>query len=150
MEAALGGVKTISLSYAYESRVHNPAHISMASKIGAQLCKYLYENWDPRVQVYTVNIPLLDSLSEHTKIIYTDILENSWTSVFVPWDEYALRKAHGEYEDESHVDLATDSSLRDENRVQFKWKPDFAAAEKTFQASRPGTDAWALNHGMIR
>lgn len=150
MEAALNGKKTISVSYGFESRQHNPAHIAMASKIAAKLCKYLYENWDSRVQVYTVNIPLQDSLNENTKIVFTDILNNQWNSVFVPWDEYEARKQRGEYDTDKHPDLASDGGNRDERLVQFKWKPDFPTAEKTFAASPPGTDAWALREGMIR
>lgn len=128
MEAALCGVKSISISYAFETRIHNPAHITQAAKLSVKLVDYLYKNWNKETDLYSVNIPLCDQLNDNTKILYTQLLNNRWTSVFEP-----QRDEQG---------LAT----------QFNWKPDFAHVDKTVRDSvkhHPGNDGWVVSQGMI-
>jgi tubulin---tyrosine ligase len=79
MEGAVCGKKSIALSYAFFNRDHDPKIIRGASLISVRLIKYLFENWTPGVDLYTINVPLLEGIdSEKTKIIYTDILQNYW------------------------------------------------------------------------
>jgi tubulin--tyrosine ligase len=130
MEAALCGVKSISISYAFESRLHNPAHISQAAKSSVRLCQYLYDNWQEPVQVYSVNIPLCDELNDNTKVLYTHILENKWGAAF-----------------EAHDDS------RESELVQFKWRPDFGGVDRTVRESEhvnPGNDGLVVSQGLIR
>lgn len=128
MEAALCNVKSISISYAFETRVHNPAHITEAAKLSVKLVQHLYNNWNNNVDVYSVNVPLCNSLSDNTRIVYTQLLNNKWKSVFEP------------QRDESG--LAT----------RFNWKPDFAHVDKTVRDSaehHPGNDGLVVSQGMI-
>lgn len=121
MEAALCGVKSIGLSYAYETRKHEFRVIDEASKLSVKLIEYLYNNWGETeshnsaaatalssdikhksveeqgqakkdVQLYSVNVPLVDTLSaDNTRIMYTHILQNQWGPVFEPWEQYEHR-----------------------------------------------------------
>lgn len=94
MEGALCGVKSIGVSFAHEDRDIVPPRITEGCKIAAKLMKHLWDNWDKEAQLYSVNIPLTDSLQEgETKIFYTHILENTWGAVFEPWEEYEKREA---------------------------------------------------------
>lgn len=94
MEGALCGVKSIGLSFAYDDRKHVPAHITEASRVSVKLIKYLYENWDKEAQLYSINVPLTAELSDNTRILYTNILENTWGANFEPWTDYEKRQAH--------------------------------------------------------
>lgn len=94
MEAALCQVKAIGVSFGYDDHTHVPSRIIEACKISAKLIKYLYENWDKEAQLYSINVPLCESLAEgSTRILYTNILENTWGANFEPWEEYEKRQA---------------------------------------------------------
>lgn len=105
MEAALCGVKSIGLSYAYETRVHDHAIIDEASKLSVKLIDYLYNNWDTKdgVQLYSVNVPLVKSLNDQTRILYAHILQNQWGPVFEPFEDYEHRIEQGEEDNEIHI-----------------------------------------------
>lgn len=106
MEAAVCGAKAIALSYAFFDRNHDPDIINGASALSARIIEHLYNHWDPDVHLYSVNVPLVDDVAGK-KILYTDILQNTWrsgscfTSIPVPDDadatadevEAAMRRA---------------------------------------------------------
>lgn len=115
MEAALCGVKSIGISYAYETRAHNHAIIDQASKLGVQLIEHLYNNWDKGVQLYSVNVPLVDSLSDDTRILYAHILQNQWGPVFEPWEDYEKRIEEGVEDSEVHIGVPVKRSPNEED-----------------------------------
>lgn len=79
MEAAVCGAKSIALSYAFFDRNHDASIISAASALSTKLIQHLWDNWDPRAQLYSVNVPLIEGV-ENRKVLYTDMLQNTWKS----------------------------------------------------------------------
>lgn len=79
MEAAVCGAKSIALSYAFFDRNHDATIISAASALSTKLIQHLWDHWDECVQLYSVNVPLVEGV-ENRKILYTDMLQNTWKS----------------------------------------------------------------------
>ncbi|KAF2005588.1 sure-like protein [Amniculicola lignicola CBS 123094] len=79
MEAAVCGVKSIALSYAFFDRNHDPLIISGASSLSVRLIEHLHKNWDTQAHLYSVNVPLVEKVGEK-KILYTSMLQNRWKS----------------------------------------------------------------------
>lgn len=77
MEAAVCGVKAIALSYAFFDRNHDAGIISGASDLSAKLVQYLWDNWDDKTHLYTVNVPLVENVGDR-KILWTHMLQNTW------------------------------------------------------------------------
>lgn len=125
MESATLGVKSVSFSFAfYEKGVHYPEQITEASRLSIKLLNHLLQNWDSEVGVYTVNVPLVSSLGDSTKIQYCPVLDNTWKGTF--------------------------KESKDENgKLIYRWSPDFKGYGETVAKSEPGNDAWCLDHEMI-
>ncbi|CAO2652008.1 Nn.00g002910.m01.CDS01 [Neocucurbitaria sp. VM-36] len=79
MEAAVCGMKSIALSYAFFDRNHDANIITGASELSAKLIQYLWDNWDTNTHLYTINVPLVDKVGER-KILWTNMLQNAWKS----------------------------------------------------------------------
>lgn len=55
-----------------------------------RVIKYLHEHWKAGVDLYTVNVPLLEGVDKpDTKVLYTHMLQNYWSSgsSFEPIDD---------------------------------------------------------------
>ncbi|KAJ9223167.1 hypothetical protein DTO280E4_6891 [Paecilomyces variotii] len=161
MEAAVCGKKAIALSYAFSSRNHDPVVIAEASKHSVRLIEYLCKNWADGVDLYTVNVPLEPGVSEN-KILYTNMLDNRWSSgsCFQATDaeasgegpevqEHKLRLA-GET-GELSANGSADGEPKKKSKIQhkhFKWAPNFADVYRSVEESQPGNDGWAVKEGM--
>ena len=163
LEGAVCGKRSIALSYAFSSRNHDPVVISEASSHSVRLIEYLCQNWADGVDVYNINMPLEPGVSQ-TKIVYTDMLENRWSSgsCFQAVDasladdtpelqEQRLR-AEGE-ETGVTPDLSAGKDPARKPRFEhkhFKWAPNFSDVYRSVQESGPGNDGWAVKEGMTR
>ena len=58
MEGAMCGKKSIALSYAFDSRDHDPEVISAASKLSTKLIEKLVNGWPEDVHLYSINVPI--------------------------------------------------------------------------------------------
>ncbi|ONH69401.1 putative tubulin--tyrosine ligase PBY1, partial [Cyberlindnera fabianii] len=144
MEAALAGIKSIGVSYGFDERVMDAkqvARVQEAAKITVKLVDYLYNDWNGNVDLYSINIPLIDSLKVgKTKIEYAPILENRWKSIF---QEMTPRRV------DSQTDIVDAAST---SKVQFKWKPDFVSVhESVLKSEKEGihNDGLTLHKGNI-
>ena len=175
MEAAVCGVKSIALSYAFFDRNHDAAIISGASELSAKLIQYLYDNWDANTHLYTVNVPLVEGVGAR-KILWTNMLQNSWKSgscfqvVEVPSGaddspadiENQIRKQEeklGKKELRSNNDLLPESKAGSGTATpsgqphmrythkHFKWAPQFKDVYESVENSEPGNDGWAVAQG---
>jgi tubulin--tyrosine ligase len=170
MEAAVCGVKSIALSYAFFDRNHDATIISGASELSAKLIQYLYDNWDPNTHLYTVNVPLVENVGSR-KILWTHMLQNRWKSgscfqvIDAPNEseetpsevENQIRKAEeklGKREllgKEGDVDSGRQTPsgqahIRYTHR-HFKWAPRFKDVYESVEESEPGNDGWAVAQG---
>lgn len=124
MEAVTHGVKAIALSYAFENLNHDYKVLKEAAKISLKLIKKLYKQLkvEPDIDIYSINIPLIDSLKlGQTEIHYAPILKNYWESIYAPVEQPT---EHGE--------------------EQFEWKPDFKRVYKDGLADFQHTDSRVL------
>ena len=108
-------VKAVAVSWAYyDNRKIVPAKLmKMASIRSTQIIAHLFENWDPEVDFYSVNVPLVDELSGSTKIFYAPVWENRWTAIF---NGPHIREPAGN----SQIEDGNES-----NMITFRWAPDF-------------------------
>jgi tubulin--tyrosine ligase len=157
MEAAVCGVKSIALSYAFFDRNHDAAIISDASELSARLIQHLYDKWDSETHLYTVNVPLVDKVGER-KILWTNMLQNTWRSgscfqvIDVPDadSEYQIRKQESRDEPESGSsggDEQLDGKHMRYSHKHFKWAPSFKDVYESVEESAEGNDGWAVANG---
>jgi 5'/3'-nucleotidase SurE len=165
MEAAVCGKRAIAISYAFFDRNHDPDIIAGASKAAVRVVDSLYKQWDPKVGLYTVNIPLLENAQDR-KVIWTKMLQNQWTSgscfteTQVPEEE---DKDANEVEQEIRrsesksgapdLDGVSDAKgggkhLRYAHK-HFKWTPKFKDVYDSVERAGPGNDGWVVKEGMI-
>lgn len=154
LEAAVCKKKAIAVSYAFFSRNHDPEIIAGASKRSVQLIEYLYSNWDSNVDLYSVNVPLVEDV-ENRKIMWTNMLQNYWgpKSCFEEVDdaednaesEETIREQEGSA---SQANAAQHSSGH--KHKHFKWSPRFTDVYQSVEEAGPGNDGWAVKEGYTR
>ncbi|KAI0461494.1 hypothetical protein LJB42_000791 [Komagataella kurtzmanii] len=139
LEGALTGKRAIGLSYSFYTRDHDAKVLKIASELSLKLIKYLYNNWHPEAELYSINVPLKDSLGPDTKAIFAPILENRWGSVFTKVIE-------------SKRDLPEVSDIVDEtvaHKTTFKWTPDFDSVHTSVKESVGLNDGKVVEQGNI-
>jgi len=144
MEGALSGVKAIALSYAFFTRDNDPEIVGSASELSVRLIAHLYDNWPAdKVDLYSINVPLVANLDQ-AKILYTDILANTWGSCFEASDVDAVDENVVEAEDREQRQLKTNK-----RESRWRWKPSFQRVYQSVQDSQPGNDGHAIQHGNV-
>ncbi|KAF2502229.1 sure-like protein [Lophium mytilinum] len=167
MEAAVCGVRSIALSFAFFDRNHDPAIIAAASAHSVKVIDYLAKNWDPNAHLYSVNVPLVEKVGEH-KTLWTEMLQNRWTSgscfqeIEVPEEEdegaeeveMQMRKAEERagkkeqgVEGASGYNTPTGASHVRYTHKHFKWAPRFKDVYQSVEDAEPGNDGWAVKEG---
>ncbi|THC98982.1 hypothetical protein EYZ11_001533 [Aspergillus tanneri] len=161
MEGAACGKRSIALSYAFSSRDHDPVVIAEASRHSVRLIEYLTQNWAEGVDLYTVNVPLEPGVSQN-RILYTQMLDNRWTSgsCFRAVDaavpdidpevrEHELRHQGEKFGVKPVGDVGASNARK--SRIQhkhFQWAPNFSDVYRSVEESQPGNDGWAVKEGM--
>jgi len=154
LEAAICQRKAIALSYAFFNRNHDPEIIAGASKLSVRLIEYLYNNWGDNVDLYTVNVPLVENVGTR-KVLWTKMLQNYWGngSCFqeveddeesANEEEERIREREGGLEPN---DTASSDVTRHKHK-HFKWMPRFSDVYKSVDAAGPGNDGWAVKEGF--
>lgn len=154
MEAAVCKRKAIALSFAFFTRNHDPEIIGGASRIGVKIIEYLYNNWGEGVDLYTVNVPLVEGV-ENRKILWTNMLQNYWGegSCFEEVegkDEDADEEEEKIREREGQQDEAEEKKVVGHTHKHFKWAPRFTDVYKSVDEAGPGNDGWAVREGYSR
>ncbi|KAI9815307.1 MAG: hypothetical protein M1827_002787 [Pycnora praestabilis] len=154
LEGAVCRRKSIALSYAFFSRNHDPGIIARASKLSVKLIEHLYESWGSGVDLYTINVPLVEGV-ERNSIMYTSILHNYWSSGS-SFEELEVDAEDADpREHESQIrseEAASESGSKTHSRHQhkhFKWAPRFSDVYQSVENSAPGNDGWAVKEGYI-
>jgi tubulin---tyrosine ligase len=157
MEAAVCGKKAIALSYAFESREHDPEMIAAASKVSQRLVEKLVQDWPEEVHLYSVNVPLRKSVAD-AKILYTNMLQNRWTTgssfeeveVDEEVDAAEQEKDIREGERNGSIKGEEKGTVARRKQKKFKWAPKFADVHKSVRQAEPGNDGWAVKEGIVR
>ena len=156
MEGAVCGKKSIAISYAFDSRIHDPVVIKEASERSVELIEYLYKNWPEReVDLYTVNVPLRKGVSS-AKIVYADILQNHWSSGS-SYEEVMVNDNDDPVESEQEIRSGEGGSTlqgSEGNTIHrhrhFKWAPNFKDVYDSVTRAGEGSDGWAVKEGIVR
>ncbi|KAI1654804.1 sure-like protein [Daldinia decipiens] len=165
LEAAVCRRKAIALSYAFFSRNHDPTIIDAATRHSVRVIEKLYAQWptDKSVDLYSVNVPLIEGVDEH-KTLWTEMLQNYWGESSVCFEEVEGSVGDEEEEEEriregeeagasGGVDPKTNSEGDETGQTRykhrhFKWAPKFADVYKSVEESPPGNDGWAVKEGF--
>lgn len=133
LEAAVCKRKAIALSYAFFSRNHDPEIIAGASRLSLQIIEYLYKNWSESVDLYSVNVPLVEGVEEK-KIYWTSMLQNYWEagSCFqeVEDEEGDADEAEQEIREREGIPESEGKIARHTHK-HFKWAPRFSDVYKS-------------------
>lgn len=157
MEGAVCGVRSVALSYAFFDRNHDPAVIKGASEVSVRVVQHLFENWAEGVDLYSVNVPLLLGVDgEGTKVLYTNILQNSWT-MGSSFEEVEANDELDPDEREMQIREGGEGAGGSEKKTAvglkhktFQWAPKFADVHKSVEEAPPGNDGWAVKEGHVR
>jgi tubulin---tyrosine ligase len=156
LEASVCGKKAIALSYAFDSREHDPEIIAAASRVSQRLIERLVRDWPEDVHLYSVNVPLRKTVSE-AKIMYTEMLQNRWTSGS-SFEEIEVAEDVDPGEQEKEIREGERNGTNEDDREptarrkqkKFKWAPKFADVHEAVRKAGPGNDGWAVKEGIIR
>jgi broad specificity polyphosphatase/5'/3'-nucleotidase SurE len=164
MEGAVCGKRAIALSYAFSSRNHDPVIIKEASEHSVKVIEHLCANWKDGVDLYSVNVPLEPGVSQN-KVLYTEMLENKWTSgsCFEPADpatgddpelqEQRLRDVGEMTGKKPDADGSTTDKPVGQPRIKhkhFKWAPNFQDVYRSVEEGPAGNDGWVVKEQMTR
>jgi tubulin--tyrosine ligase len=155
LEAAVCRRKAIAISYAFFSRNHDPEIIAGASKISVRVIEYLYNNWGENVDLYSVNVPLVEGVNER-KVLWTAILQNYWKSGScfqeiedeegdANEEEQRIREGEGLSEENG-----SEGSVSRHKHKHFKWSPRFTDVYQSVEEAGPGNDGWVVKDGYTR
>lgn len=134
LEAATCGKRGIALSFGSKDE-QPPATIAAAARLSTRVIEYLYRNWDERVELYNLNVPMREDV-ETRPVRYTRALRNEWTkaSLYAEVVEKVEKQQKGK-----------------SNRIrQFCWDTELSDIKRSLAESPHGTDARTVLDGFTR
>lgn len=159
LEAAVCRKKSIALSYAFDTRNHDPTIIDGASAHSVKVIEKLYAQWptDKSLDLYTVNVPLIEGIAGK-KVLFTHILQNYWAESGTCFDEVEGSVGDAEEEEsriregEENPDAKKVPESKDSGYAHrhFKWAPKLGDVFKSVDESGEGNDGWAVKNGFTR
>ncbi|BCR84139.1 5'/3'-nucleotidase SurE [Aspergillus chevalieri] len=149
LEAANCGKRGIAISFG--SKDPQPAEvIEAAARLGVRVVGHLVRNWDERVELYNLNIPMRGDVEERP-VRYTRALPYYWQKGYlykeIAEGEEGVNGTGHDVEAETEtkkVVSGTSGSLKQRN---FKWAAELSDMKKALQASEEGTDAHTVLDG---
>jgi len=121
-----------------------------ASRLSVQIIEYLYKNWGENVDLYSVNVPLVEGV-ENKKVMWTSMLQNYWGEGSC-FQEVEDEEGNA---DEEEYNIREKEGVPDQNIVRhthkhFKWAPKFSDVYKSVEEAGPGNDGWVVQEGHTR
>lgn len=135
LEGALCGRKAIALSFG-SKEAQPPERIQTACHRAISLVEHLCREWAPGVELYNVNVPMVEAL-EDRPVHYT-------TPSRAYWSKGSLFHAVTPTED-VHDEKKSSSSV-----MQYQWAPEFSDIKRQTEKSVAGEDLWAFKQGYVR
>ncbi|KAL2848070.1 sure-like protein [Aspergillus pseudoustus] len=160
LEAATCGKRGIAVSFG--SKDEQPMEIiQAAARLAVRIIHHLYKNWDERVELYNVNIPMREDV-ETRPVLYTRTLPYYWSRGSL-YAEVAKQETNGMNGTKGHHPENGDKLTNGVNGVNgvtttngdsshfrqrdFKWSAELTDMKKALQASEEGTDAHTVLNG---
>ncbi|KAL2871061.1 5'/3'-nucleotidase SurE [Aspergillus lucknowensis] len=168
LEAATCGKRGIAISFG--SKDEQPMDIiQAAARLAVRIVDHLYKNWDERVELYNLNIPMREDV-ETRPVLYTRTLPYYWARGYlyaeVAGDNLKVHAAvstngttgpdQGGRTVSNGISGVTNGVKATTNGVNpsshfrernFKWAAELTDMKKALQASEEGTDAHAVLNG---
>ncbi|KAI9375687.1 survival protein sure-like phosphatase/nucleotidase [Aspergillus egyptiacus] len=164
LEAATCGKRGIAVSFG--SKDEQPLEIiEAAARLTVRIVHHLVENWDERVELYNLNVPMLLDV-ESRPVLYTRTLPYYWSRGSL-YAEVSCDKAPPLLTNGTHAPpqngkgqivnrhgavngvvsangVKPSQNFRERN---FKWAAELSDMKKALQASEEGTDAHTVLNG---
>lgn len=154
LEGATMGKKSIAVSYAFESRDHDPESIAAASRVATKLIEKFTNEWPQDVHVYSINVPLRRDI-ESRLITYAEMLQNNWSSgsCFTVLKDGIDDKDPNIEEQKirdrrQSTDAANGEKPTSRDHVTFKWSPNFQDVRSASRDAGKG-DGWHVMQGHV-
>ncbi|EKV11220.1 Acid phosphatase, putative [Penicillium digitatum] len=149
LEAVFCGKRGIAISFGSKDPQPDDV-IAAAARLAVRVVQHLYGNWDERVELYNINVPMVLDVEEKP-VIYTRTLPYYWSRGCLYAEEETGKKVNGV--NGVHVNGETNGTGVDgyapasARQRQFKWSADLSDMKKTMQESEVGTDAHTVLNG---
>ncbi|CAP93455.1 hypothetical protein E8E15_004013 [Penicillium rubens] len=151
LEAVFCGKRGIAISFGSKDPQPDDV-IAAAARLAVRVVRHLYENWDERVELYNINVPMVLDVEERP-VLYTRTLPYYWSRGCLYAEEGTGKKVNGvNGVNGVHVNGDTNGTTVNGHapsprQRQFKWSADLSDMKKTFQESEVGTDAHTVLDG---
>ena len=160
LASSLSGVRSIALSYGIVIRPIPTEFHDPAFKLSSKIVNHLFNNWSPRDNrvLYSVNLPMIENLlhDEEMKVYWTTSWKTGYGRLFSEVPGPAGNNASGKVERTAlqTTDGAVPSEgggnsqyVAEEEKLVFKFVPNFSEQPFIQPAAPEGSDGWALNVG---
>lgn len=153
MEGAVNGMKSIALSYAFDSRDHDVDIITEASKLSVRLIEKFATEWADDVHVYSINVPVRKGVTNN-KIVYTEMIQNQWSSgssfQAMAGDEEDAdpNKEEAKIREQKQLNGEAVSDNPRRKQVTYKWAPQFQDVRTAVENAKSG-DGWEVSQGNV-
>ncbi|OQE21392.1 hypothetical protein PENSTE_c012G03533 [Penicillium steckii] len=159
LEAVFCGKRGIAISFG--SKDPQPQDIIFAAaRLAVRVVGHLWRNWDDRVELYNINIPMREDV-ESQPVIYTRTLPYYWSRGCLYAEvggkkDVEKEKMNGILNGDGHVNGVHESNgvngVHETNehgskQRSFKWSADLSDMKKRLQESEEGTDAHTVLNG---
>ena len=146
LEAVFCGKRGIAVSFG--SKDAQPAEvIAAAARLAVRVIDHLYRNWDERVELYNLNVPMRADV-ETQPVLYTRTLPYYWSRGCL-YAEDGGKTVNGALTNGVNGHGHGHEAARPKQR-QFKWSADLSDMKKRLQESEEGTDAHTVLNGATR
>ncbi|EAL88078.1 acid phosphatase, putative [Aspergillus fumigatus A1163] len=164
LEAAICGKRGIAISFG--SKDEQPIEvIRAAARLAVRVVNHLYQNWDERVELYNLNVPMRADV-ETRPVLYTRTLPYYWPKGCL-YAEVTQANGHSapgltngnsNHSDETDAKLCNGTTTKAVNgfggshlkKRNFAWSAELSEMKKALQASEKGTDAHTVLNGSTR
>ncbi|KAJ5824119.1 Survival protein SurE-like phosphatase/nucleotidase [Penicillium robsamsonii] len=152
LEAVFCGKRGIAISFGSKDPQADDV-IAAAARLAVKVVLHLYENWDDRVELYNINVPMCLDVEERP-VLYTRTLPYYWSRGCLYAEQGTEKKVNGV--NGVHVNGETNGTNgtavnghapAPSRQRQFKWSADLSDMKKTLQESEVGTDAHTVLNG---
>jgi len=159
MSSSLSKIRSVALSYGTMVHPTPETYFDPAHNQGCRIINHLWNNWgkdecglrDGEVDLYTVNIPLIEQLLgvDGLKVCWTRLFRNSYGQLFKN-----VSASIGYPTVAVGPDPLTDQTQTSDpdgiGSLLFKWSPMMEGLISPLLDSLPvGSDTWALHQGLI-
>ena len=156
LEAATCGKRGIAVSFGSKDE-QDPGIIAAASRLSVRVVEYLFREWDERVEIYNLNVPMRGDV-EGRPVRYTRALGNVWSkgSLYAEVGGGCRAMANGVDGGKACNGVAGKSNgvrhfeSRQLKERTFAWSAELSDIKKSLQTAPEGTDAHAVLSGCTR